>query len=321
MKVGIAGLGSSGSFLLNLLSKDGFDVTGFDPKKDGYYIPCGYAANYSRMKELIALCGLNFDDYVLSMAEKVTFRNSKNKSITFRSKGLCTFDKNSLERDLISQTNWERRKLTGKFDLIVDATGISRSYLPLTEDFTMKAIEYVSDLREKHDFEFNYFDHGSGYSWIFPIKGKYHVGAGSDSSEKISSALSGYSRERIVSRNIRLKPLFDHSAHQNTIGIGESIGTVSPITGEGIVPSMKSALLLFKAVKASEDLAEIKRLYQESLIKEFGYYNRLYDLLIKFRRGEIKISSNLIRYAIDARKDLRGFGIDFRVTRILRNFL
>jgi phosphoglycerate dehydrogenase-like enzyme len=66
VKVGIAGLGSSGSFLLNLLSKDGFDVTGFDPKKDGYYIPCGYAANYSRMKELIALCGLNFDDYVLS---------------------------------------------------------------------------------------------------------------------------------------------------------------------------------------------------------------------------------------------------------------
>ena len=321
MKIGIAGLGSSGSFLINLLTKEGFDVTGFDPKMDGYYIPCGYATNLSRMKELIAMCGLNFTDYILSKAEKVTFRNSKGKSFTFRSNGLCTFDKNRLERDLISQTNWERRKLSGNFDLVVDATGISRSYLPTTEDFTMKTIEYVSNTEESHDFEFNYFDHGTGYFWIFPIKGKYHVGAGSDSHERIRRALSGYSRERIVSRNIRLKPLFDHSSYLNVIGIGESIGTVSPITGEGIVPSMKSALLLLKALKATDNLEEIRRLYHESLIKEFGYYNRLYDLLMKFRGGEVRISSNMIRDAITARKDIRGFGIDFRLTKILRDLL
>lgn len=59
MKIGIASLGSSGSHFLHILHRKGFDVTGFDPKPDGFYIPCGYATNERMMKQLLLIAGLD----------------------------------------------------------------------------------------------------------------------------------------------------------------------------------------------------------------------------------------------------------------------
>ena len=320
MRIGVAGLGSSGSYLLHLLTEAGFDAVGFDPKKDGYYIPCGYAANRRRMDHLLPLAGIDFSQYIESEAGDVIFSGSSLREITFNSRGLVTFDKNRLESDLLKNCKWSREQIKGDFDLLIDATGISRALLPRVEDYRMHTIEYLTTLKEKKEFQFRYFANGSGYFWIFPKGDKYHVGAGSDSIEKIRDSLVQYRPEKVVSRDIRLKPLFHSISKDNIIGVGEAIGTVSPVTGEGIGPSMTSALLLFLAIKKSNDIQTIKNLYAASIKKEFRRYFVLYDLLRSFQSGQVKKRRG-ISYLLAARTDLREFGIDFRISKILRDFV
>ncbi|EQD79615.1 dehydrogenase (flavoprotein)-like protein, partial [mine drainage metagenome] len=211
MQIAIAGLGSSGSYLLRLLTNAGFNVSGFDPKREGFYIPCGYAANSNTMKDLLSLVDIEFSRYIESEAGEITFSGSSQKKVRFKSLGLVTFDKNRLEADLLKGCKWERKKLSGSFDLIVDATGISRYFLPAEDDYRMHTTEYLTSLPEKKDFQFNYFPKGSGYFWIFPMGDKYHVGAGSSSMSGIKESLSSYSAEKVVSRDIRLKPLLRSS--------------------------------------------------------------------------------------------------------------
>ena len=155
----------------------------------------------------------------------------------------------------------------------------------------MHTIEYLTTLKEKKEFQFRYFANGSGYFWIFPKGDKYHVGAGSDSIEKIRDSLVQYRPEKVVSRDIRLKPLFHSISKDNIIGVGEAIGTVSPVTGEGIGPSMTSALLLFLAIKRGGNIQTIKNLYAASIKKEFSRYFVLYDLLRSFQSGQVKTIS------------------------------
>ena len=320
MRIAVAGLGSSGSYLLHLLSRSGFDAFGFDPKKAGYYIPCGYAANRHSMTDLLSWTNLDFSTYIESKAEEIVFSGTSRRELRFRSRGIVTFDKNRLEADLLKECKWSRTTVNGSYDILVDATGVSRRYLPKVEDYRMHTIEYITSLEEKKEFQFRYFPQGSGYFWIFPKGNKYHVGAGSSSIANIKSSLAPYTPEKIVSRDIRLKPLLHSISDGNVIGIGEAIGTVSPITGEGIVPSMKSAFLLFTAITRSNDLNTIKENYFSLIKKEFNRYYTLYDLLRSFQDSTIQ-KRKAISYIRASRKDLREFGIDFKISHVLREFL
>ncbi|MCL4452465.1 MAG: NAD(P)/FAD-dependent oxidoreductase [Candidatus Thermoplasmatota archaeon] len=320
MRIAVAGLGSSGSYLLHLLTRSGFDAFGFDPKREGYYIPCGYAANRHSMTDLLSWTKLDFSSYIESKAEEVIFSGTSQREIRFRSRGMVTFDKNKLEADLLKECRWSRTAVKGQYDLLVDATGVSRRYLPKVEDYRMHTVEYVTGIEEKKEFQFRYFSHGSGYFWIFPRGDKYHVGAGSDSVTMIKDSLSPYTPEKVVSRDIRLKPLMHSISDGNVIGIGEAIGTVSPITGEGIVPSMKSAFLLFTAITRSNDLDTIKENYASLIKKEFSRYYTLYDLLRSIQNNTLQ-KRKAIAYIRASRKDLREFGIDFKISRVLREFL
>ena len=320
MRIAVAGLGSSGSYLLHLLTRSGFEAFGFDPKKAGYYIPCGYASNRHSMTDLLSWTNLDFSTYIESEAGEIIFSGASQREIRFRSRGMVTFDKNKLEADLLKDCKWSRETVKGSYDLLVDATGVSRRYLPKEEDYRMHTVEYLMDLEEKMEFQFRYFPRGSGYFWIFPKGNKYHVGAGSDSIAKIKDSLSPYTPEKIVSRDIRLKPIMHSISDGSVIGIGEAIGTVSPITGEGIVPSMKSAFLLFTAITRSNDLSAIKENYASLVKKEFSRYYILYDLLRSFQANTIQ-KRRAISYIMAARKDLREFGVDFKISRMLRGFL
>ena len=83
---------------------------------------------------------------------------------------------------------------------------------------------------------------------------------------------------------------------------------------------MTSALLLFLAIKKSGDIQTIKNLYAASIKKEFRRYIVLYDLLRSFQSGQVKKRRG-ISYVLAARTDLREFGIDFRISKILRDFV
>ena len=62
----IAGLGISGTYLYHRLKNAGFDVSAYDPRKEKYYIPCGYATNEFKISEYMSRINMDFEDYILN---------------------------------------------------------------------------------------------------------------------------------------------------------------------------------------------------------------------------------------------------------------
>ena len=314
----IGGLGISGLYLYWRLKNDGFDVTGTDKKKDNFYIPCGCATNENLMQEYMSRINFDFHEYVLSRADNVIFSGNNFQDRTLNSSGLCTFDKNKMEKDVregveqVSINSMEK-------SLIVDATGISRSFLGRSQnDVQYYTLEYLTDESEYDDFYFYFLKYGKGYFWSFPLGDKYHVGIGSISKEDLVRVRK-YKPIKITSRNIRMIPLFDSLNKSNIIGIGEAIGTVSPITGEGIIPSIKSAEIMYQCIK-TYDPQELAEAYRERIIKEFGYYSKLHQLVSSIQSGKILSINNIssIKYV---KQTVNDFGIKFEILPFLKHFI
>ena len=265
--------------------------------------------------------GVEISPFIESEAHDIEIA-STDTSYHFGSLGLGTVDKNGLIRHLLDGMPVEHTQLHSAPDgITVDATGISRSLLgPVREDFTMIAKEYLCNSAEHSDFYFRYFQGGNGYYWEFPLRNRWHVGAGSPSLDVIERELGKRDHVLVTGRKIRLKPLFDRMRKGNVFGIGEAIGAVSPITGEGIMPSIKTAECLFKAVARYSDLDSLEEAYSRCVRKEVGYFEDLFSLLMDARSGNLRKIRNL-RAGFLAGKDFRGFGIDFRLTRVLSQFI
>ena len=123
--------------------------------------------------------------------------------------------------------------------------------------------------------------------------------------------------KKIVSRKIRLSPLFDHMFRGNVIGVGESIGTVSPITGEGILPSIEAADLLFNCLKRYDNIATVKEKYSLEIKRAFSRFPRLYQLLLDTRNGDLRKFRNISAIGA-AKEDFRNFGIELKASSVLR---
>lgn len=318
----IAGLGASGSYLFRRLKDSGFDVAGYDPKKPGFYIPCGYAVNMNKLRVYTNRIGIDADGYLEAEAESVTFASDSGINVKLPSIGFCTIDKNRLESDILNGCKYERIRApnpSGKGDILIDATGVSRYYLgPASGDLLMRTREYLTDSAPQQHFYFRYFPSGRGYYWEFPLRNGYHVGAGGDTIEIVSDSLRAVKDPiRVMSRNIRLAPLFDQVHRDNIIGVGESIGTVSPITGEGIIPSMESAEILFSCISRYDDLEELKEKYAAEIRDRFHRYVKLFNLLENARRGGLKKLGNLSAIS-SAKEDFENFGIQLEIMKVLK---
>ena len=318
----IGGLGIAGSYLLNRLKHEGFDCEGYDPRPDGFLTPCGYAVNWNVFSKFAVECELEPGRYLQARSNDVIFKNSSGKVSKFRTSGLCTIDKNRFVNDLVGDIPHIRNTLkSGMNGIIIDATGISRSLLgPSPGDFTMKTMEYIVPGTPVKDFLFSYFPSGRGYYWEFPMDGYSHIGAGSDDINMIRESLSAFRGNRVLSRNIRLAPLFDNPVSGNIIGVGEAVGTVSPITGEGIGPSLECAEILMEILKNTEELPEITEKYRQRLKIKFARFRRLFALLERTRRGKL-LSLESIAAIRDVRRDFENFGIDISLIGLVRSVL
>ena len=321
--ISIAGLGIAGSYLLRRLVNAGFETSGYDPKRPDFRVPCGYATNWNRIKQYISSAGLEPSDYLEMSAREIILTGENGKEFHLGSTGLCTIEKNRLESDLTDGLPTRRSTIPKQPSdaILVDATGISRAYLGRpVEDFVMHTKEYLTDHAEHVDFFFRYFSGGHGYYWEFPLRGGYHVGAGSDSIDLINGSLQHHVPLRIMSRNIRLRPLLDEACRGNTIGIGEAIGTVSPLTGEGILPSLESAEILLECLSRYSDPDDLRENYARRIRRSFGHYEQLFRLLLASRSGTLLRARNITAIG-NVRRDFRGFGIDLKIASLIGQLL
>ena len=317
----IAGSGVAGSYLYGRLKNGGFEVRIFDPKVENFYIPCGFATNENLIKPFLDNLNIGFDQICEASGTPVEIVGNNFEPTEARNFGLCTINKMKMEQLMVGDSVIHSKCPGPTDDPVVDATGISRFYLPpAVGDKKMYAMEKVCSTSDHENFYFYFFPKGRGYFWSFPLKGGYHIGAGGIDLEEVRSYLNKYESERILSRKIRMKPIMKDITSRNVIGVGESIGYISPLLGEGIVPALESAEALFQCIAKTDDLIEISELYLLKIRKRMDEFNRISGLVENMQSEKAIALSNILsaRLALNEMKKF-GFGISFR--KILSHFL
>ncbi|MDD1706315.1 MAG: NAD(P)/FAD-dependent oxidoreductase [Methanoregulaceae archaeon] len=295
MNVAIAGAGIAGTYLARLLQEKGINPDLFDGMEHETTCrcrSCGWGAPVG-IGNYLAKAGLLFDDYLMTPMVSMNFVGLVSKT------PLCTINKPRLLRDLASGLPLQKQSLGIKdadaYDIIVDATGISRAFLPpCRSDLVLPTVQhrvFVESLCGE-PLEAGVYGNripGLGYLWIFPLgQGQYHIGVGGIRLDQHESIMEQFYEEHAprftftpicscrgiirVASPYYSAPLYasrtrENGTPQRIIGVGEAIGTVSPFTGEGIIYSLECARLL------ADSFPDEKR-YASKVLARFGWMKR-----------------------------------------------
>lgn len=272
MKVAIAGGGIAGSYLARLLEQKGVIPDVYEAHGHETICgcrSCGWGAprGIGRFLEDI---GLDLNEYFIEPMSSMNFDGLVAKT------PLCTINKPRLLKDLSSGTRLRKQMLgPGEaqiYDIVVDATGITRAFLPpCRSDLTLPTLQHRVKVEASEGSSLEAGVHGNripglGYLWIFPLgNGQYHIGIGGIGLVEHDGIMEQFYREASdhftftqlcsCSGSVRVAspyystPFFisrnkSDGRQQRVVGVGESIGTVSPFTGEGIVYSLECARIL-----------------------------------------------------------------------------
>lgn len=291
-RVAIAGAGMIGSYLYRLLESQGMkaDVYG-DPISHAAcgINPCAWGST-SSFRQQVSAVGLDPEQYVLKDFKVVNF-----EGVDMRAH-LLTFDKPRLINDLRKSVEVLGGPVPPrKYERVVDATGVRRAYLPgIKDDLLVPCVQYRVRM-ERADSSKVVIQYGNlGYSWRFPLSDtEFHVGAGSvlaDPKETLRESgfmnaegkiLCGCSGKVRSTSPLGSQPFVfaDLALGAQVWGVGESIGAVAPIAGEGIAPGMASARLLI----ANWDSP---RRYTSRILKEFSWMIDERNVIDKVAGGE-----------------------------------
>jgi flavin-dependent dehydrogenase len=229
-------------------------------------------------------------------------------------KGMVSYDKLRMIQDMVKGTEVRfgrapsKQELEPDFDIIVDATGFHRNYLPRLHDelwipCVQYKVRYPQGKEPFDDFYLRSFPSMSGYFWYFPLGNGYaHIGAGDFMKGHnlfVHEFLNRHQCEVIkkVGRPVRLTPPAScepFTDGRKSVGVGESIGTVFPLLGEGIIPATLCAELF---IDNMHDLG----VYRDAVIEKF----RMYALAFKFVKLKIAGQFSMARHGLEMLKIYR----------------
>jgi len=300
LRIAVVGTGVAGAYLLNRIPGE-HQVEAFEMRTEAnWYTACARGTSQPFITDLVKRAGFNFEDYVLHKGERMVVDLGDEK-FEIKLKGLVTYDKHRLTHDMLKgkRVHWgeQVKQASGNFsdfDVIVDSTGIQRSLLPkLKEDLVVPCLEYQVRSKELpyDDFVIRPYPGLLGYWWYFPLgDGMAHVGAG-DLLHRYRWELDGFVKKykcevvRRVGRPVRVMPpkLCEPFFDGKVVGVGESIGTVYPMLGEGIIPSMQCADLFVDHLGDREG-------YRRAVLDQFDVYAKVY----KFIRAKVDDRFSLV---------------------------
>ena len=308
MKIAVVGVGVAGAYLLNQFSdKHDIHVTGFERMQEkDHDAVCAWATCKDVMAKYAKKCGLNFEDYVLHDGKNMRVDLNGDNYVDIKLKGMICYDKLKLIKDMIRGTEIKFGKapkkdiLESQFDLIIDSTGFHRNYLPRLEyEMWIPCVQYKVKYEPNNlpfdDFYLKSFPSMSGYFWYFPLGNGYaHIGAGDFTRKNhnyfVDEFFKKYKCEFIKKngRPVRISPPSKSEPFTDnlkTIGVGESIGTVYPLLGEGIIPSTICADLFIKNYDNFPS-------YREQVLKYFNIYSLVFKFIMMKITGTFKLFKN-----------------------------
>jgi flavin-dependent dehydrogenase len=336
MKCAIVGAGVAGSFLASMLKQRGNEVEVFEwYQKDLHFPVCAWGASRNMLSHFSRMAGLNFDDYVLHVGQRIEIRLPNGKNEFLKCLGLVTYDKKKWENDLLDgiKINYGARCTQDnfpfhKYDYVFDCTGFHRSMLPkpTEKELVIPAWEYLVDnVHDENEFYILGYKRAKGYFWYFPLDGsRAYVGAGD--MDRVYHGVKEFFEKQPkanilakIGRPIRITPptRMEPITNGNVIGVGESVGCVFPLLGEGIIPSLicsEILLDLFEEKKYSE------KEYKKRLFKKLGYYDDVYQVIKLKMQGKLstirhlKLLHSLYRHM---KKEEKRFGFEINMEKLL----
>ena len=290
MRIAIVGAGMAGAYLYRLLGAKGHCIDVFD-KRPGTkcgLTPCAWGTTIG-FADLVKASGLDPSKYILKHPDHVIVDGLEIGA------DLLTIDKRMLIKDLLQgvEIHYSKPDAT-QYERVIDATGVSRALLPSpADDFVLPCTQFRvhTDGPLGNRIKLG----GIGYAWCFPLSDReYHVGCGSLLSDprKVLKELgwvgNDTSRTTIVcacTGTIRLagpqssQPFVADGAGPEIWGVGEAIGCVAPLAGDGIIPGMRSAQIL---VDRWNDPSG----YTKAILREFRWMQGERRVIDKLRRQE-----------------------------------
>jgi flavin-dependent dehydrogenase len=338
MYFAIAGAGVAGSYLGNMLQKRGHEVDIFEAsKKDNHWPVCAWGASRNMLERFSNQAGLDFSNYIFHIGRQLKIELPNNNEEFLDLKGLVTYNKYAWETDLLKNVKVKygikvsREALArDKYDYIIDCTGLHRSLLPRSgQDFLIPAYEYLlENLKGADDFYVIGYKGAKGYFWYFPLDdGRGYMGAG-DIEKKyhgIEAFFKQHPEARIVKKigrpirlapSKRMEPLYDG----NIIGVGESIGCVFPMLGEGIIPSLICCDIFLDVLDRSNGKFDVKQ-YRRNVLNTFDYYDDVYKIVRLKMDGKLRtvrhINLMMSMYRNMKREEKR-FGFEISLDKMTR---
>jgi flavin-dependent dehydrogenase len=333
MKIAVMGMGVAGSYLIARLKNSEHEVTGYERStQERHDSICAWGTIKSELEKFCKKTGRNFDDFLIHDGKTMHVKMNNNVKFDIGLHGLCTYDKLALIKDFIKDSKiiyGEAPKLEDlekEYDMIVDCTGFARTYLPkLEEDFFLPTYEYKVEYEDKvpyDDFYIEPFPGMSGYFWYFPLGEKWaHIGAGDYRKNHIKATDDFLKKHggkvlQTKGRPIRLatpgkcKPFYKGKI----VGVGESIGTVYALLGEGIIPSMQCVDIFLENM---HDFAAYEKAVDE--------HYKIYDKVFKFVRAKIHKNFNFFKSLPDfisifryMKKNEARFGMDIKISDLMK---
>lgn len=332
MKIAIAGIGVAGSYLASRLKRE-HTVVGFEQMSEKRHDSiCAWGTCRTKMDELCAKSDIDFSKYVIHNGKRMHIEIGSRGIFQIGLNGLCTYDKIGLIRDLVDGCEVhhgrapKREELERDFDLVLDCTGFHRAYLPkIKNDFYIPTYEYMVEYDNGvpfDDFYIRPFPGMSGYFWYFPLgKNLAHIGAG-DYNRKHVATTDRFLKEhggkitKTVGRPIRLATpdMCMPYSDGKVVGVGESVGTVFPLLGEGIIPSMECADIFVR------NIGNIAA-YEQELRAHFAIYSKVFGFVHSKLSGQFSMLRRgfdmLAIYRYMKRNESR-FGMDIQMRNLIK---
>lgn len=204
---------------------------------------------------------------------------------------LTTFDKPAFLDQMCPAENirYDHPGVPSDYDLMIDATGTARAVLPpIRNDLVSGCIQGRYRVGATDRIAVN-TSVATAYSWTFPISDTdVHIGeltsvqglSNIDKARELAGANIGNLICECKSKTRRITPMYcDPIVHRNIVGIGESVGCISPICCAGVIPAIRSARLLAGYI---DNLPA----YEKILLHDFAYLDREVKILEKLSEGK-----------------------------------
>ena len=114
----------------------------------------------------------------------------------------------------------------------------------------------------------------------------------------------------------RMEPFHDG----NIIGVGESIGCVFPMLGEGIIPSLICCDLFLEVLDGESRPFDVRK-YRKKVLDRFGYYDDVYRIVRMKMAGKlstvrhVNLLMNMYRHM---KKEEKRFGFEISLEKMTR---